>query len=62
MLQIPWTKMEDKALKSIYEQFVAQGKVNKWSEIAKEIAFRCQTTTTRLAKHCRERWINKLDP
>ncbi len=46
-----WTAEEDKKLRLIVSQLGA----NNWSQIATLLP-------GRIAKQCRERWVNKLDP
>jgi len=59
LLQQQWQKREDEALREIC--FAYQGKPYKWSEIAKELAIKCNNEP-KLAKFVRDRWLNKLNP
>ena len=61
-----WNSEEDDKLGEIIKirQAMMKGAaIYKWTEIAEELnRNKSQKNTTRLGKHCRERWFNHLDP
>lgn len=60
-----WSTIEDDLLKSlvISENFLNYGRI-RWELVAKELNKQLHKTDSfiRLSKHCRERWVNHLDP
>ncbi|KAM3147187.1 hypothetical protein pb186bvf_000903 [Paramecium bursaria] len=60
--QTPWTFEEDHALFSIINKFKQTKYQNKWGRISVELEAANISNVFRSGRHCRERWINHLDP
>lgn len=60
-----WTNAEDDLLKSLVmsSNFLSYGRI-QWEIVAKELnkEIHLSDSFIRLSKHCRERWVNHLDP
>lgn len=54
----PWTSQDDQYLTALVQE---QGLKN-WSKIAKAMNTNLKNEVPRKGKHCRERWLNHLDP
>ncbi len=63
--KISWTSEEDDKLSEIIKRRQLtkdEASIYKWTEIAEELnKSENEKNSTRLGKHCRERWFNHLD-